>query len=89
VLVEAKALPNLLLCREVAVPPSRNPGECVYSEPIILPLNADGEIYALEDEQGRLVGTGTREICEALLRIMKNEAFLFRRKNSDQSDRNS
>ena len=46
-------------------------------------------IYALQDEQGRLVGTGTREICEALLTFMKNEAFLFRRLKSDQSDRNS
>ena len=61
----------------------------MYSEPIILPLNADGEIYALEDEHGRIVGTGTREICEALLTIMKNEAFLFRRNKSDQFDRTS
>jgi len=61
----------------------------MYSEPIILPLNADGKLYALEDEQGRIVGTGTREICEALLTMMKNEAFLFRRVKSDRSDRNS
>ena len=61
----------------------------MYSEPIILPLNADGQVYALEDEHGRIVGTGTREICEALLTIMKNEAFLFRRLKSDHSDQNS
>jgi hypothetical protein len=61
----------------------------MYTEPIILPLNADGEIYALEDEHGRIVGTGTREICEALLTIMKNETFLFRRSKSDQIDWNS
>jgi hypothetical protein len=58
----------------------------VYNEPIILPLNADGQIYALQDEHGRLVGTGTREICEALLTFMKNEAFLFRRLKSDQPE---
>jgi hypothetical protein len=52
-------------------------------------MNADGQVYALQDEQGRIVGTGTREICEALLHLMKNEAFLFRRLKSDQSDRNS
>jgi hypothetical protein len=52
-------------------------------------MNADGQIYALQDEHGRLVGTGTREICEALLTFMKNEAFLFRRLKSDQADRNS
>ncbi len=61
----------------------------MYSELIILPLNADGEVYALEDEHGRIVGTGTREICEALLSMMKNEAFLFRGLKSDQPDRNS
>lgn len=52
-------------------------------------MNADGDIYALEDEQGRIVGTGTREICDALLSMLKNEAFLFRRLNTDQPDRNS
>ena len=61
----------------------------MYTEPIMLPLNADGELYALQDEHGHLVGTGTREICEALLTIMKNEAFLFRRSKSDQSDRHA
>ncbi|HKU74300.1 MAG TPA: hypothetical protein VJR02_10295 [Pyrinomonadaceae bacterium] len=61
----------------------------MYSEPIILPLNADGKIYALQDELGRIVGTGTREICDALLTMLKNEAFLFRRLNTDQSDLNS
>ncbi len=61
----------------------------MYSEPIILPLNADGKLYALQDEQGRIVGTGTRETCDALLTMIKNEAFLFKRLNSDQVDRNS
>lgn len=61
----------------------------MYSEPIILPLNADGILYALEDEQGQIVGTGTREICDALLSMIKNEAFIFRRSKPDQSDRNS
>jgi hypothetical protein len=47
----------------------------VYSEPISLPLNADGQLYALEDEHGRIVGTGTREVCEVLLTIIKKEVF--------------
>jgi hypothetical protein len=47
----------------------------VYSEPIILPINADGQLYALEDEHGRIVGTGTREVCEVLLTIIKKEVF--------------
>jgi hypothetical protein len=61
----------------------------MYTEPISLPLHAEGKLYALQDEQGRIVGTGTREICEALLTIMKNEAFLFMRSKSDQTDRAS
>ena len=72
-----------------AVTPNRSPSITVYSEPIILPLNADGELYALQDEQGQIVGTGTREICDALLTMLKNEAFLFGRRKSDQSDRTS
>lgn len=57
----------------------------MYSELIILPLNGDGELYVIEDEHGHLVGTGTREICEALLTIMKSEVFIFRRSESEQS----
>ena len=58
----------------------------MYSEPIILPLNADGQLYALQDEQGRIVGTGTREICEVLLMIIKNQVFTFRHVQSPKSD---
>ncbi|HJY27691.1 MAG TPA: hypothetical protein VJ306_06605 [Pyrinomonadaceae bacterium] len=50
----------------------------MYSEPIILPLNADGQLYALQDEHGRIVGTGTREICHVLLMVMKNQVFNLR-----------
>jgi len=60
----------------------------MYTEPIILPLNADGQLYALQDEQGRIVGTGTREICEVLLTIMKHEAFNVRPARSAQSEMN-
>lgn len=58
----------------------------MYSEPIILPLNADGQLYALQDEQGRIVGTGTREICEVMLMIIKNQGFPLRRAQSPKSD---
>ena len=54
----------------------------MYSEPIILPLNADGLLYALEDEHGRIVGTGTREVCEVLLTIIKKEVFTVRHAQS-------
>jgi len=38
----------------------------MYSNPIILPLDAWGKIYVLQDEKGNTIGTGTREICEVL-----------------------
>jgi len=69
-----------------AVTPNRNSRIEMYSEPIILPLNADGQLYALEDEQGRIVGTGTRETCEVLLRIIKNAVFTVRHTQSRKSD---
>jgi hypothetical protein len=35
--------------------------------PIILPLDIQGMIYALQDDKGNTIGTGTREVCEVLL----------------------
>ena len=58
----------------------------MYSEPIILPLEADGKLYALQDEHGRIVGTGTREICELLLTIMKHKVCNVRPAQSAQSE---
>lgn len=42
----------------------------MYSKPIILPLDVEGKIYALQDEKGNTIGTGTREVCEVLLYII-------------------
>jgi hypothetical protein len=42
----------------------------MYSKPIILPLDVEGKIYALQDERGNTIGTGTREVCEVLLFII-------------------
>jgi len=41
------------------------------SKPMILPLDIQGRIYALQDEQGNTIGTGTREVCEVLMYIIK------------------
>jgi len=38
--------------------------------PTITPLDAAETLYSLRDEDGTLVGTGTREVCEVLLFIM-------------------
>jgi hypothetical protein len=42
----------------------------MYAEPMILPLDANGRIYALQDEKGNMIGTGSREVCEVLLYII-------------------
>lgn len=39
-------------------------------EPRIGPLNAKGDIYGIWDERGRLIGTGTAEVCEVLLYLI-------------------
>ena len=44
------------------------------AKPIILPLNLEGSIYALQDELGRTIGTGTREVCELLLHILNKQS---------------
>jgi hypothetical protein len=38
--------------------------------PSILPLDIQGKIYALQDDKGNTIGTGTREVCEVLLYII-------------------
>ena len=42
----------------------------MYLEPIILPLDVNGTIYALLDEKGNTIGTGTRDVCVVLLSII-------------------
>lgn len=46
----------------------------MYTKPMILPLDIDGKIYALQDEKGNTIGTGTREVCEVLLYIITKPA---------------
>src|SRR6185369_5150352 len=45
--------------------------KAMYSTPIILPLDWTGRIYVLEDEKGQVVGTGSREVCETLMYMMR------------------
>jgi len=41
---------------------------------MILPLGIEGRIYAIQDEKGNIIGTGTREVCEILLYIIGKHA---------------
>lgn len=47
----------------------------MLAEPKIYPLDVDGRIYALQDEKGNTIGTGTREVCEVLLYIITKPAM--------------
>lgn len=44
----------------------------MYTRPMILPLDSTGRIYVLEDEKGQVVGTGSREVCETLMFIIRS-----------------
>ena len=46
----------------------------MYAEPMIFPLDGSGQIYALQDEKGNTIGTGTREVCEVLLYMITKSA---------------
>ena len=42
--------------------------------PMIFPLDPQGKIYILQDENGNTIGTGTRKVCEVLLYIITKAA---------------
>jgi hypothetical protein len=42
----------------------------MYGQPKILPLDASGRIFTIQDEKGDTIGTGTRAVCEVLLYII-------------------
>ena len=44
------------------------------TETMILPLDSSGELYAMQDEKGNIIGTGTREVCEILLYLISKPA---------------
>jgi hypothetical protein len=46
----------------------------MYTKPMILPLDLEGKIYALQDEKGNTIGTGTREVCEVLMYIITKQS---------------
>jgi len=41
-----------------------------HEKQAIRPLNVPGTIYAIYDDKGKVIGTGTREVCETLLYII-------------------
>lgn len=43
----------------------------MYTIPMILPMDSTGRVYVLQDEKGQVVGTGSREVCETLMYLMR------------------
>lgn len=42
----------------------------MYTVPMILPLDGTGRVYVLQDQNGQVVGSGSREVCERLMRLI-------------------
>ena len=42
----------------------------MYTIPMILPMDSTGRVYVLQDKNGQVVGTGSREVCETLMYLM-------------------
>ncbi|HEY0729017.1 MAG TPA: hypothetical protein VGD38_13155 [Pyrinomonadaceae bacterium] len=42
----------------------------MYTMPMIFPLDGTGRDYVLQDKDGQVVGSGSREVCERLLRLI-------------------
>jgi hypothetical protein len=42
----------------------------MYTMPMILPLDSTGRVYVLQDKNGQVVGTGSREVCETLMYLI-------------------
>lgn len=42
----------------------------MYTMPMIFPLDGTGRVYVLQDKDGQVVGSGSREVCEKLLRLI-------------------
>ena len=45
----------------------------MYTMPMIFPLDGTGRVYVLQDKNGQVVGSGSREVCERLLRLIRME----------------
>ena len=45
-------------------------GKIMYTMPMMFPLDFHGKIYVLQDEKGKTIGTGSRQVCSDLLHII-------------------
>lgn len=43
----------------------------IHAEPTVVPLDNLGKICAIRDERGNIAGTGSREVCEVMMYLIK------------------
>ena len=43
----------------------------MYTTPMMFPLDLEGKLHSIQDENGNTIGTGTREVCELLIHLIK------------------
>jgi hypothetical protein len=46
----------------------------MHAKPTIVPLDIQKNIYSLNDERGKTIGTATVEVCEVLLYLITKPA---------------
>ena len=49
-----------------------------HEKKAVRPLNVTGTIYAIYDNKGNVIGTGSREVCETLLYIINKSSLTSR-----------
>lgn len=47
-----------------------------FSKSMIIPLTPDGGLYSLQDESGKQIASGSREVCQTLLYLLSNSALM-------------
>ena len=60
----------------------------MYTMPMILPMDSSGRVYVLQDKNGQVVGTGSREVCETLMYLI-DAGFSAATENATAIQRNN
>ena len=55
------------------------------TQPMIFPFDTDGKIYVLQDDKGNTIGTGSREVCEMLLHMIRKARTSKRQSHSPET----
>jgi hypothetical protein len=50
----------------------------MFKKYMIFPMTADGNLYSLQDTQGKQIAMGSREVCQTLLYLVTNSFLMAR-----------